>query len=146
MGKTVIRIVVDSDGLVALLHPGDAHADIASQILKDLIGKSAHLLYPATTLIETATLFQRRLKEPEIADRIAQMIQSQTISITPIGQDMMEKALTYYQPLGGSTHNTLFDAVVAATAAIYKADAILSFDKWYTSLGFVLAGDFVKQA
>jgi len=38
-------------------------------------------------------------------------------------------------------HHTLFDAVVAAVADKYQADAIFSFDKFYKSKGFKLASD-----
>ncbi len=40
-----------------------------------------------------------------------------------------------------SKHNTLFDAVVAATAKKYQADAIFSFDKFYKKQGFKLASE-----
>ena len=37
-----------------------------------------------------------------------------------------------------SKKNTLFDAIVAATAESLKAEAIFSFNSWYPKLGFKL--------
>jgi predicted nucleic acid-binding protein len=84
------------------------------------------------------------MKLPEIAEQIAQMVKKQSLMITPVNQETLTGALVYYQPTKTSTHNTLFDAVVAATAKAHQADAIFSFDAWYKSLGFTLAGEMVK--
>ncbi len=69
----------------------------------------------------------------------------QRLLITPVTHETITAALAYYQPTKSSTHHTLFDAVVAATAKQYQADAIFSFDGWYKSLGFKLAGALVAQ-
>ncbi len=37
--------------------------------------------------------------------------------------------------LNGSKENTLFDAVIAAIAKRFNADAIFSFDEWYRKWG-----------
>ena len=42
-----------------------------------------------------------------------------------------------------SKHHTLFDAIVAAVAKKYYADAIFSFDKFYKSKGFKLVSELL---
>jgi predicted nucleic acid-binding protein len=140
VGPDRLTIIVDSDAFVALLHEADEHAAAADTILKHLIAIKARLLYPATVITETATLVQRRMKLPQLAEQITQMVKTQRLMVTPVDQATLQEALTYYQPTKISTHHTLFDAVVAATAHTYHADAIFSFDGWYKSLGFTLAG------
>jgi predicted nucleic acid-binding protein len=146
VGTKRITVIVDSDAFIALLHGADSHSQDAVRILTTLIARKARLLYPATVITETATLVQRRMKLPVIAEKIAQMVHTQTLLITPVNQEMLTRARTYYQPTQMSTHHTLFDAVVAATAKTYHADAIFSFDGWYTVLGFTLAGELVQTA
>jgi predicted nucleic acid-binding protein len=141
VGTDRLTIIVDSDAFVALLHEADDHAPVAYHILQHLIATKARLLYPATTITETATLVQRRMKLPALAEQITQMVKMQRLLVTPVDQTTLQAALTYYQPTKTSTHHTLFDAVVAATAHTYQADAIFSFDGWYKSLGFRLAGE-----
>lgn len=138
-------VVVDSDGLVALLYQNDAHAQTAERILQSLIKQEARLLYPATVIVETATLFQLRLKQPAIAEQLAGMLREAEMEIVPVDGTSLGAALTLFRPREGSAHNTLFDAVVAATAKAYKADAIFSFDGWYKSLGFTLADAPMEQ-
>lgn len=132
-------VVVDSDGLVALLYQRDAHAPAAEQILQTLIEQQARLLYPATVLIETATLFQLRLQQPAIAGQLVALIRESNLEVTPVGPELLQDALAVFRPQAGSKHHTLFDAVVAATAKAYYADAIFSFDGWYHTQGFILA-------
>src|SRR2546423_1513316 len=121
---------MDSDAFVALLHGADVHGPDAERILTALISRKARLLHPPTMLTETATLVQRRLKLPEIAAQIVQLVHQRRLLITPVTDQTLTAALTYYQPTKSSTHHTLFDAVVAATAKAYQADAIFSFDGW----------------
>jgi predicted nucleic acid-binding protein len=143
VGKPVTTIVVDSDALIALFHPGDAHAQRAEQILQALLALNPHLLYPASVLLETSTLLQRRLKQPALAQQLTQLIAQHTLTITPVTQATIHQTLTRFQPQQGSTHHTLFDAVVATTAQPYQAEAIFSFDGWYKTQGFRLAGELV---
>ena len=63
------------------------------------------------------------------------MIAEEQMEIAPVNEQTMRAAFPYFKPDKASTHHTLFDAVVAATAKTYNADAIFSFDRWYKSLG-----------
>jgi predicted nucleic acid-binding protein len=145
VGSKRLTVIVDSDAFLALLYKADDHAATAERILHALIECKTRFLYPASVITETATLVQRRLKLPEIAQQIAHMVKTQRLMVTPVDQETLTGALTYYRPTESSSHHTLFDAVVAATAKAQQADAIFSFDGWYQSLGFTLAGALVAQ-
>jgi predicted nucleic acid-binding protein len=134
-------IIVDSDGLIALFHEADVHAQKAIQILEYLSEKGVHILYPATVITETTALFQRRLKQPKLAAKIAQLITDNQLEIIPVDHETISAALAYFKPEAGSSHNTLFDAIVAAIAKKYKAKTVFSFDGWYKSVGLQLAVD-----
>lgn len=58
-----------------------------------------------------------------------------------ISADIMKKAAEIFDAKAISKQNTLFDAIVAATAEKLEADAIFSFDDWYPKLGFKLASE-----
>ena len=64
--------------------------------------------------------------------------------IQAVDQETILTAATLFHPLA-SKKNTLFDAVVAATAKHLHADAIFSFDQWYTKLGLSLASDLIEH-
>ena len=142
MGKLddSLTIIGDSDGLIALLNNQDAHAPKALRHIQQLSTRNATIIYPITTLIETTTTLQRRLKKPELAQQLVRLFFEQALTIEPVDETILKSALTFFNPKG-SKKNTLFDAIVAAVAQKYHADAIFSFDTWYHHQGFSLLGD-----
>ncbi len=134
-------IIVDADGLIALFNKDDAHAEKAVLLLQDLVREEAKIIYPATTIVEATTTLQRKLHKPELAAQIAVLVKENQFPIVSINEDTLNDAVSYFKPVESSKHNTLFDAVVAAVAKKTNADAIFSFDKWYTKQGFTLVAD-----
>ncbi|MBI2616720.1 type II toxin-antitoxin system VapC family toxin [Candidatus Gottesmanbacteria bacterium] len=139
--KTVI-IIVDSDGFIGSLNTHDFHHKICHTILLKFSEKKAQFIYPATVIIETVTLLQGRLNQPELADQVIQTVKANQIFIEPIDVEILQKASILID-LKRSKHNTLFDAVVASIAKKYDADAIFSFDRFYKRVGFKLAEDML---
>ena len=135
-----MTIIVDSDGLIGLFNKDDAHNATSIFTLEKLIAKEAKLIYPATTLTEATAILQIRLKHPELATKIVDLLIDGKLIIEPVDEILLKEAVTLLKPVGNK-HNTLFDAVVATVAKRYKADAIFSFDKWYKKLGFTLVSD-----
>jgi predicted nucleic acid-binding protein len=134
-------VVVDADGLIALFSKDDAHAEKAILLLQELAREEAKILYPSTTLVEAATTLQRKLHQPQLAAQIADLVKAKQFPIESVSEETFSVAVTYFKPTETSKHNTLFDAVVAAVAKKTNADAIFSFDKWYTKQGFVLVAE-----
>ena len=133
-------IVVDSDALIGSLYFQDQHFKTSKQIRVKLAKLNARLIYPVTVLVETVTFLQGRLNKRGLAAKVIDLITSQEINIEQVDGETLIKANTFMD-LSGSKHNTFFDAVVAAIAQKYQADAIFSFDKFYKSKGFKLASE-----
>ncbi len=132
--------MVDSDALIGSLYSQDQHFKISKQIRVKLAKLNAKLVYPATVIVETATFLQGRLNKPELAEQVIGLVTNQELIIEAIDGEILQEASAFVD-FSGSKHNTLFDAIVAAVAKKYKADAIFSFDKFYKSKGFKLASE-----
>lgn len=138
-----MKIIVDSDALIALFNKDDAHADKAQTLFETLYLKKARLIYPATMLVETIDTLQRKLKKNEEASQIAHLIAGAEFaqeSIEPINGVLLKEAVEVFRQ-SKTQSNTLADAIVATVARKYSADAIFSFDLWYKKQGFSLISD-----
>lgn len=133
-------IVVDSDGLIGSLNLDDFHYKNCLKIIEGLRKKQARFIYPATTIVESTTFLQGRLNKPELAGVLLSLVKKRSLEIEPVDDKLLREAILLMNVKGGK-HNTLFDAIVAATAQLHHADAIFSFDKFYKSKGFTLASD-----
>lgn len=136
--------VVDSDGLIGSISSADIHHQRALVTLEALANRESLLIYPVTTLAESITLLQGRLKSPELAAEIIDLINTSAIYIEPVDAHIVRQAAILID-LKRTKHNTLFDAIVAAIALKYKADAIFSFDGFYKKQGFKLASELIKE-
>jgi predicted nucleic acid-binding protein len=126
-------VIVDSDALIALFNPRDAHAAEAMDLLQFIESNNLTLLYPVTTIVETVTAFQRKLSLPKQAWTLIDFLRERQIPIEPVDQSLIFEAVTFLRR-EGSKKNTLFDAVVAALAKRHGA-YVFSFDQWYEKLG-----------
>src|SRR3989344_8437857 len=135
-----LTVVMDADGIIAQHNPDDIHHREALRITKNLAENNAHVVYPATTIVEAATHIQRVLNSTVSAYGTTQVLVESGVEVAQIDIDTLSKALNYFSPKTGK-NNTLFDYVVMAVADEYKADALFSFDKVYKSKGYKLASD-----
>lgn len=133
-------VIVDSDGLIGSLNPEDKHYSTSIKILTKLAKENSKLIYPATTVVETVTFLQGRLNQPKLAEQFLKQVNKDQFIIEIIDDVILKKA-TAFMNLRASKHHTLFDAIVAAIAKKHKADAIFSFDHFYKTKGFKLAGE-----
>jgi predicted nucleic acid-binding protein len=130
-------IIVDSDALIALVNVDDALAPDAMRMVEQVRNTKATLVYPATTIAETVTTFQRKLNRPDLAHALVASVQAHQFIIEPIDRDILTQAAQHYSPQG-SKQDTFFDAIVAAVARKLNATTIFSFDKWYAKQGFTI--------
>ena len=135
-------IIVDSDTLIALVNVDDALAGDALRIAEHLRNIKATLLYPATTIAETATTFQRKLNRPDLASVIVASVQAHQFIIEPVDVDVLLEAARLFEP-HGSKQNTIFDAVVAAVAIKLNTNFVFAFDKWYEKVGLKLVSSLI---
>ena len=130
-------VIADADALIALALESDPHHKRAVTISGMLMQQAATIIFPATVFPEAITTLKRALNQPEKARLINRQIQQGAFQIEYPNQKIMNRAGQLFEK-AISKKNTLFDAIVAATAESLEADAIFSFDNWYTKLGFTL--------
>jgi predicted nucleic acid-binding protein len=137
-------IVVDADALISFVYVNDANHTRAKTALQHLATTQSSLLYPTTAILEAVTALKGKLNRPEDAKRIVEKLQSGEYPIQAVDQAILNDAAALFNPLASKKH-TLFDAVIAAIGKQLSADAIFSFDKWYTTQGLTLAEDFIVE-
>ena len=130
--------VGDTDGLIAVLSSEDANHEKAVSTVVLLLQHDAQTVFPLTTITETITTLKRKLGRVDLAEKVVKQITSGTLSIENVDTDMLNEALKVFNPKG-SKQNTLFDALVVATAKKLNTKVIFSTDHWYEKLGFILA-------
>ena len=128
----------DTDGLIAILHEEDKNFRKAKETIAKLLQNDAQVIFPLTTIAETVTTLKRKLNQPELAAKVIKQITSSVLAIEDTDTKLLKSALLFFDPKG-SKQNTLFDAIVAATAKKLNTKIIFSFDRWYEKLGFKLA-------
>jgi predicted nucleic acid-binding protein len=139
-----LLVIGDTDGLIALLNADDLLFNQAKQTVEYLAEHNAQIIFPVTTIAETITTFTRKLKQPALAAHIIEYIRHGELLIDAVDLTQFDAALWVFDP-AGSKKNTIFDALVVATADKLGARTIFSFDAWYTKLGYTLAFDLVGQ-
>lgn len=135
-------VVTDADALIALLLENDPHHKKAVTISGMLTQQQVAIIFPVTVFPEAITTLKRAFNQPEKAHLISRQLQQGMYYIEYINEEILQKANLIFEK-AVSKQNTLFDAIVAATAEKLEADAIFSFDDWYPKLGFKLATDLL---
>lgn len=133
-------VIADADCIVAQAYADDVHHKMTLELVKKMDRIGAHLLFPSTAIAEAVTTLQRKFSNPELAASTLELFTDPSIDIEEINQEIVREAGKLFDPKS-SKHNTIFDCIVAAVAKNTNADAIFSFDEWYTKLGFKLASE-----
>lgn len=131
-------VVGDADALIALSLEKDPSHSKAVAIYYWLIQQDSMLVFPVSVFPESITTLKRALSQPEKAHALNQQFLAGVFMVEYIDAEIMKKAAEIFDKKAVSKQNTLFDAIVAATAEKLEADAIFSFDNWYPKLGFTL--------
>ncbi len=137
-------VIGDADGLIAFINPHDANNQQASQIASFLEEQQATLYFPTTTIAEVVTTLQRKHASPPLAQQVIDHCRAGNMLLLPVDAMVIASAIPLFHPYG-SKQNTFFDALVAATATLYHADAIFSFDEWYKKQGFTITSDLMSK-
>ena len=132
--KLIPIIVGDADGLIALVNVDDKNHNRAVSVVKNLYKQQATIIFPLTAVVEAVTALQRKLSSPLLAEKVVKKILENELLIEPVDQEILLSAVSFFNPRG-SKQNTLFDAIVAATAKKRYANKIFSFDHWYATVG-----------
>lgn len=130
-------VVGDADSLIALAYKDDAHHKKARQISDRLLAGGYKIIYPNTAILEAITTLKRALNLSEKAIFVNKQYQEGAFNVKYVDEDIQIIASRIFDQTN-SKKNTIFDAIVAATAKELDADGIFSFDLWYPKLGFKL--------
>lgn len=134
-------IIGDADSLVALADKDDANHQKAERISEWLLLKGFQVIYPNTAILEAITALSRAKNLPDKAKLISNGYRKGLFSVEYVTWDIQARAGEIFETKSHSKKNTVFDAIVAATAQTLKTNLIFSFDGWYIKLGFKLAGN-----
>lgn len=130
-------VVGDADALIALALESDPHHKKALIISRMLIKQAFTIIFPFTVFPEAITTLKRALNQPEKAHLLNRQLLEGSFQVEYPDQEIMNLASKIFEKTL-SKKNTLFDAIVVATAEKLEAQAIFSFDNWYTRVGFTL--------
>ena len=99
------------------------------------------MVYPATAICEAVTVLQHKLSSTATAYGTAVIFTDPHLQVEEVNQKTIARSVNNYFKQDTSKKNTLFDCIVLETADKFKADAIFSFDHFYKTKGFKLAGE-----
>ena len=142
-------VIGDADVLVAISDPLDEHHIRAKKIIQSLIDQRVKALFPITAVCEAITVLQSKrvqrgakwVVRPEEAKFLVEKVQRGAVPLLPLNKEMITQALEIYEQenMAYTKGNTLFDALVATIAKNHKADAVFSFDHWYSEMRLEMA-------
>ncbi len=134
-------IIGDADSLIALADKQDANHQKAKRISQWLNLKRFQVIYPNTAILETITALSRAKNLPDKAKLINKQYLAGAFTVEYVNLEIQTKAAIIFETRSQSKQNTIFDAIVAATANKFETNLIFSFDDWYPKPGFKLAGE-----
>ncbi|MEK9143971.1 MAG: PIN domain-containing protein [Patescibacteria group bacterium] len=142
-GTNVLRILLDSDALIAMVEGSDASHERATEIFRILIARNACLFIASTTVAEVITTLQRKYGHRSAAGDLYERLLTHWVEVVPVDRDLISGAHAYYTSFG-SKQNTIFDAINIAAVKTYHLDAIFSFDRWYARQGVTMVSELFK--
>ncbi|OGY09968.1 MAG: hypothetical protein A2782_04710 [Candidatus Blackburnbacteria bacterium RIFCSPHIGHO2_01_FULL_43_15b] len=139
------RIVADADILIALTFDEDPLHNKAKAFSETLARMGITVVFPNTAILEAITALKRSLNKPKEAHFINQQYLQGAYEVEYIDSETQKRAGVIFEKKAVSKKNTIFDAVVAATAEKLATNTIFSFDEWYSKLGFSSVGELSKN-
>ena len=130
-------VVADADALIALVLENDPNHLRAVEASSVLSKKGATVVFPVTVFPEAITSLKRAANQPEKAHLINRQLGKGSFHVEYLDEKTLLRSSEIFEQ-ANSKRNTLFDAIVAATAEKLGSRSIFSFDSWYRKLGFEL--------
>jgi predicted nucleic acid-binding protein len=146
MNTRGIKIAIgDADALIALLYKDDLLHESATSVSQKLLWLNIDTIFPNTAILEAITTLQRKLSNPSLALFLKKQYENDVLAVDFVDDKVMKKASLLFDPQK-SKHNTIFDAIVAASAEKFSTELLFSFDQWYKKIGLKLAFEELKGA
>lgn len=137
-------IIVDSDGLIGLIHSVDPLHPRCLRIAAFLQKNNYETYVPFPIVLEAATVLVRdnKINQPGLARKL---LEDQATTIIPPGLDSdvrAEVAVSFKK--NASRKNTPFDHYLCALAKKNGIKYVFSFDSFYKTQGLVLAEELLS--
>ncbi|MBI4066386.1 type II toxin-antitoxin system VapC family toxin [Candidatus Gottesmanbacteria bacterium] len=143
LGINALRILLDSDALIAMVEESDASHERAIEMFDALTARNALFFITSTTVAEVITTLQRKYSHRSAAGDLYERLLTHWVEIVPVDRDLIAGAHAYYTS-SGSKQNTIFDAVNIAAVKAHHLDGIFSFDRWYGRQGASMVWNALK--
>ncbi|MBI3558977.1 PIN domain-containing protein [Candidatus Gottesmanbacteria bacterium] len=138
-------VIADADILISLYNPDDINHLVVTDRTQKITDSVCKIKFPNTAILEATTSLRRMANKPEIARLINQKYLNGEFNIVYVDETIQKLASEIFAQ-EKSKKNTIFDALVLATAKTLKAAGIFSFDSWYKKQGFkALARELVPE-
>src|SRR3989344_394225 len=119
----------DADGLIALVLENDPNHNKAIERMAKFEKNGVEIIFPVSVFPEAITALVRAANQPEKAQFINEQLIKGVFHVEYLGSDILMRACNLFKETK-SKKNTMFDALVVATAEKFKTKTIFSFDKW----------------
>lgn len=133
-----LTCIVDADFIISQVMKSDVNHKKAVEIAKYLVQSKAKVLYPTTAIIEAATTILRKYNNPILAQEVLDSFKDIDLQVLSVDHEVIIQTAKDFDPRSSKKH-TPFDCAILSLAKIKKADAILSFDKYFKNKGFKVA-------
>lgn len=135
-------IIADADIIISLYFIDDANHQKVSDLVSKAVNSFYVIKYPNTVILEAITTLKRSLNKPEIAAMVNNDFLDGKFNIIYVDEEIQKLASEIFVK-AKSKKNTIFDAVVLATAKTLKAAGVFSFDSWYSKQGAKTVSDLI---
>lgn len=137
-------IIADADIIISLYYPDDVNHQKVSGLVAKAVDSFYVIKYPNTAILEAITALKRSLNKPEVAALVNKNFQNGELNIVYVDETIQKLASEIFAK-EKSKKNTIFDALVLATAKTVKAAAIFSFDSWYSKKGMKTVSELIRE-
>jgi len=135
-------VIADADIIISLYFVDDANHQKVSDLITKAVNSFYTIKYPNTAILEAVTTLKRSLNKPEIATLVNNDFSNGKFNIVYVDGEIQKLASEIFAK-EKSKKNTIFDAVVLATAKTLKAAGVFSFDTWYKKQRAKMVSDLI---
>lgn len=137
-------IVADADVLISTLLDQDSNHDQVMVLREKIAAGNYDIRFPNTAILEAITVLRRVFDRKDYVKAVNDDYLMGKFTVVYVDEIIQKLASSLFAKTT-SKKNTIFDAVVLATAQTVKAAAIFSFDSWYKKQGAKTIRDLIGE-
>lgn len=139
-----IKVLFDSDALIALINASDPHHKLSENILEQLVASSSTPVIPYAIILEAATALARNkhISRPDLSKKL--LIDYADAKLPEEFDPNVGSLVATDYKTNISKKNSPFDHYLCALAKKNSIKYIFSFDSFYKKQGLTLAEELLK--